>query len=127
MKASGSCRRIERRAPVSSVVRARLSSWGEVVEVGRRALSLRSWRLAVERREAIFCGVGGGADCRYVRMVVSSVVDIMGVAARAYAGGVELGFDVDGLTGCLPTLLWSMPELGLIGTSVRLVCLGNLS
>lgn len=54
---------MESRAPVSSVVRASPSSWGEVLGVGSRALRLRSCRFAVERREEVFCGEGGGEDC----------------------------------------------------------------
>ena len=81
MKASGSCRRMESRAPVSSVVRASPRSCGEVLGVGRRAFRLRSCRLAVERREAIFCDEGSGVDCSWVSVVCSSVVDIVGVAA----------------------------------------------
>ena len=57
---------MERRAPASRVCRARERIWGEVVEVGRRALSWRSCFLAVVRREAIFCGDGGGELCRCV-------------------------------------------------------------
>lgn len=74
---------MESRAPVSSVARASPSSWGEVLGVGSRAFRVSSCRLAVERREAIFCGEGGGEDCSWVRVVFSSVVDIVGVAARA--------------------------------------------
>lgn len=70
---------MESRAPVSSVVRARPRSWGGVLGVGRRALRWRSWRLAVERREAIFCGEGEGVDWSCVRVVVRSVVDILGI------------------------------------------------
>lgn len=72
---------MERRAPVSSVVRASPNSCGEVLGVGRRALRFRSCRLAVERREAIFSGDGDGVDCRCVRVVFSSVVDMLGNAA----------------------------------------------
>lgn len=83
MKASGSCRRMESRAPVSRVVRASPRSWGEVLGVGRRASSLRSCRFAVERREAIFWGEGGGVDWSCVRVVFNSLVDIVGCTARA--------------------------------------------
>lgn len=76
---------MESRAPVSRVVRARARRWGEVFGVGRRAFRARSWRFAVERREAIFCGEGGGVDWRCERVVVRSVVDIVGVAAGACA------------------------------------------
>lgn len=91
MKASGSCRRMESRAPVSSVVRASPRSWGDVLGVGRRALSFKSCRLAVERREAIFCGEGEGVDCSCVRVVFSSVIDMLGNAAPACLTG-ESGF-----------------------------------
>lgn len=74
---------MESRAPASRVVRPRASSWGEVLGVGRRAFRVRSWRLAVERREAIFCGEGGGDDCSWVRVVFSSVVDMLAGAAGA--------------------------------------------
>lgn len=50
-----------------------------MVGVGRRALRDRSWRLAVERREAIFLGEGEGVDWSCERVVVSSVVDIVGI------------------------------------------------
>lgn len=53
--------------------------------VGRRAPSLRSCRFAVERREAIFWGEGGGVDWSCVRVVFNSVVDIVGWTARACA------------------------------------------
>lgn len=53
--------------------------------MGRRAFRWRSCRLAVERSEAIFCGEGGGVDWSCVRVVLSSVVDIVGVAAQACA------------------------------------------
>lgn len=53
---------MDRRAPVSSVVRARLNKFGEVVDVGNRAFNLRSCFFADVRREAIFCGEGGGVD-----------------------------------------------------------------
>ena len=76
---------MESSAPVSRVVRASPSNWGEVLGVGRRASSLRSCRLAVERREAIFWGGGGGVDLSCVRVVFNSVVDILGVIARACA------------------------------------------
>lgn len=75
---------MESRAPVSRVARPSPSSCGEVLGVGRRALRLSSWRLAVERREAIFCGEGGGDDCSCVRVVFNSVVDMFGDAARAW-------------------------------------------
>lgn len=91
MKASGSCRRMESRAPVSSVVRASPRSWGDVLGVGRRALSFKSCRLAVERREAIFCAEGEGVDCSCVMMVFSSVIDMLGNAAPACLTG-ESGF-----------------------------------
>ncbi len=74
---------MESKAPVSSVVRASPSSWGEVPGVGRRALRVRSCRLAVERREAVFWGEGDGVNCSCVRVVFSSVVDMLGGAARA--------------------------------------------
>ncbi len=74
---------MESKAPVSSVVRASPSSWGEVLGVGRRALRVRSCRLAVERREAIFWGEGDGVDCSCVRVVFNSVVDMLGGAAHA--------------------------------------------
>ena len=50
---------------------------------GRRALRFRSCRLAVERREAIFCGEGDGVDCSWVRVVFSSVVDMLGNVVEA--------------------------------------------
>ena len=78
---------MERRAPVSSVVRARCRSCGEVLGVGRRALRLRSCRLAVERREAILSGEGGGEDCSCVNVVFSPVVDMLGDAPQARASG----------------------------------------
>ncbi len=59
---------MERRAPVSRVWRARDSIWGEVKGVGNRAFSWRSCFLAVVRREAIFCGEGGGVDWRWDRV-----------------------------------------------------------
>ena len=74
---------MESKAPVSSVVRASPSSWGEVLGVGRRALRVRSCRLAVERREAIFWGEGDGVDCSCARVVFNSVVDMLGSAAHA--------------------------------------------
>ena len=36
--------------------------------------------MARERREAIFCGEGGGEDCSWVRVVVNSVMDMLGGA-----------------------------------------------
>ena len=47
---------MERRAPVSRVCRARRRIWGGVVEVGIRALRVRSSRFAEERREVICWG-----------------------------------------------------------------------
>ena len=95
MKASGSCRRMESRAPVSSVVRASPSSWGGVPGVGRRASRFRSCRLAVERREAIFGGEGDGVDCSCVSVVLRSVVDMSGGAAEARSTGRKcLGCDL---------------------------------
>lgn len=91
MKASGSCRRMESKAPVSSVVRASQRSCGEVAGVGRRALRARSCRLADERREAIFCADGGGVDLSWVRVVFSSVLDMLGNAGAAcFEGGKRL-------------------------------------
>lgn len=63
MKASGSWRRIERRAPASNVCRASDNICGGVLDVGSKAFSRRSCFFAVVRREAIFCGDGGDVDC----------------------------------------------------------------
>ena len=62
MNASGSCKRMERRAPVSRVWRARERMCGEVEDVGMRALSLRSCFLADVRRELMCSGDGGIGD-----------------------------------------------------------------
>ena len=75
MKASGWCRRIESSAPVSKTSRASVSSCGGVVGVGRRALRVRSVRLAVERREAIFSGGGDGVDFNWERSEVRFEVE----------------------------------------------------
>lgn len=59
---------MESRAPVSSTCRARVRRCGEVEGVGSSALRVRSVRLALERREAILSGGGGGLEFNCERM-----------------------------------------------------------
>lgn len=77
MKASGSWRRMERRAPASRVWRARERSCGDVEGVGRRAFSFRSCFFAVVRRGVIFGGDGWGVDWSCERVDWRSEVDMM--------------------------------------------------
>lgn len=70
MKASSSCSRMDRRAPVSSTERASLRCSAGVVDVGRRALRVRRCRLALERSEVICEAGGGGLEFSSERMEV---------------------------------------------------------
>ncbi len=77
MKASGCCRRMDIRAPVSKVSRARRRICGGVVGAGRRALSSSRFRFALERREAILSEDGGGWEWSWESTLVRSEVDIV--------------------------------------------------
>lgn len=66
---------MESRAPVSSTCRARVRRCGEVEGVGSRALRVRSVRLALERREAILSGGGGGVEFNCERREVRVEID----------------------------------------------------
>lgn len=77
---------MERRAPVSRVWRARLKICGDVEGVGSRAFSRRSCFFAVVRREAIFCGDGGGVDWRWESVVWRSWVDMAEVSGELVEG-----------------------------------------
>ena len=71
MKASSSCSRMDKRAPVSSTDRASLRCSGGDVGVGRRALRVRRCLLALERSEVICEAGGGGLEFSSERMEVS--------------------------------------------------------
>lgn len=83
---------MESRAPVSSTCRARVRRCGEVEGVGSRALRVRSVRFALDRREAIFSGGGGGLEFNFKRREVRVEVDadIM----RIVVGSLGLFWDV---------------------------------
>lgn len=79
---------MDRRAPVSRVLRARERCVGGVVEVGRRALRVRRWRFAVVRRVVMRSEEGGGWVVRVWRVDSrSDVGDIFGGGGVGGCGG----------------------------------------
>ncbi len=89
MKASGSCSRMDSSAPVSSTERASFKCLGGVVGVGRRALRVRRCRLAMERREVVFDGGGGGLEFSSERIDVSSGVG-SDIAGNEFGGSLSV-------------------------------------